>query len=396
MEPAAAERRGGEATRAAWLVLALFLASRLALAAVGLLAQILIQPSSTFHNPLHLSAKPLLNLWGAWDSGWYHALATAGYDAHPQADGSANWVFFPAYPGLSALLARLTHLPVFLAMLVVSNLSFCGALFLIHRETRAAFDRRAADAVVVLFCAVPGSYIFSSAYTESLFLLAVAACLSLARQRRWLAAGGCAALAALTRNLGVGLVLPLAMMGLPALWRTARLARGRRAAAPGETAESVRILVALALPILALGGFMAYLAYRSADPLAFLHVEAAWGRSPGNPLAAPVAAILHPERLADRNLISFVACWLSLAMIAVLAAMRRWPLLLLACFLALAPLSTGLESYQRYALVNLPLFMAAAGLLSPRPVVLAGVVVAFATLNGFMMAAWALSLPLVT
>ena len=70
---------------------------------------------------------------------------------------------------------------------------------------------------VALLCAAPGSYIFSSGYTESLFLLAITACLLLLRARRWMAAGGFAALAVLTRNLGMGLVLPFAFAATPGL-----------------------------------------------------------------------------------------------------------------------------------------------------------------------------------
>lgn len=396
--PAAPPARSGWRALAQrfWPILSLFLASRFALLVVGLLTQILIQPGSAFRNTLHLSKKPALNLWGAWDSGWYHAIATAGYDAHPQANGWVDWAFFPAYPAISAALAGLTHAPVFTAMLAVSNLSFLGALFLLHRATEDAFDRRAADAVAVLFCAVPGSYIFSSAYTESLFLLAVAGCLALMRRRRWLAAGACAALACLTRNVGIGLLLPLAFAGLPLVWRTGRALLRREQPSRAEWGESLRVVAALGLPFLALAGFAAYLDLRTGDPLAFLSAQKAWGRSIGNFLAAPIGDILHPERLSDQDLISFAACWLSLALIVVLAAMRRWSLLLLACFLAFIPLSAGLGSYQRYALVNAPLFMAAAGLLAGRPIALGCVVVAFATLNGLMMAAWALGLPVVT
>jgi hypothetical protein len=43
--------------------------------------------------------------------------------------------------------------------------------------------------------------------------------------------------------------------------------------------------------------------------------------------------------------------------------------------------------------VNLPLFLAAARLLAPRPAAALAVLLVFATLNGFMMAAWTLSLP---
>ena len=236
-----------------WSILALFLVSRAALLLVGLLTQIAIQPNSTFLDADRLSQRPALTMWGVWDSGWYNSIATGGYDAHIRDNGWANWAFFPAYPLVSAAFARLTHLPVFDAMLAVSNLSFLGALFLIHRETEDAFDRRTADVTVALFCVVPGSYVFSSAYTESLFLLALAVAWRCCRRRRWLAAAcrrpGRPDLQPRRRHC----LLPLASRR-PRHWSGGRskLASARRAPVScAALGESARILAALCLPILA-------------------------------------------------------------------------------------------------------------------------------------------------
>ena len=143
-----------------------FLVSRLTLLVIGLLTQIHIRPLTVAGNPLRLSDTQALNIWGAWDSGWYVDLALNGYQRAPGADGQANWAFFPAFPGLAAGIGRLTGLAPFHAMILISNLSFLAALLLIHRLARAEFDRKTADLAVVLLCVAPGSYIFSAAYTE--------------------------------------------------------------------------------------------------------------------------------------------------------------------------------------------------------------------------------------
>src|SRR5262249_20360347 len=103
------------------VVLCAFFASRLALFTVGLLTQVYIEPYSTHVNPLHLTDSAALRMWGVWDSEWYVGLASHGYSDHPRADGQVNWVFFPAYPLLSAGLAALTRMPVFAAMVLLSN-----------------------------------------------------------------------------------------------------------------------------------------------------------------------------------------------------------------------------------------------------------------------------------
>lgn len=373
----------------------LFVASRLALLAIGLMTHIFILPFTAKANGLHLAKHAALNMWGAWDSGWYVSLASAGYQSKVGPEGYVNWVFFPAYPMLSAGLAKLAHMPVFLAMLVVSNLCFLVALLLVRRLARAEFDERTADLTVALLCAVPGSYIFSSAYTESLFLLALTACLLLLRSRRWLAAGAFAALAVLTRNIGMGLVLPFAVLAAPRLWQLGRqVARDAPGARGRFLREALRVAAGLALPVLALTGFAVFLYFKSGDPLAFVTAQKGWGRTFGDPFSRPLIYLLKPRALADNNdLVSFAFVWLSLGLLAALGLMRKWPLFVLATFLALVPLSTGITSYQRYCLVMIPLFMAGAKLLAERPAwATATALTALAALNGFMMVAWSLGL----
>lgn len=367
-----------------------FAASRLALFAVGLMTQIFIEPFSSHVSPLRLTDSAAMRMWGEWDSGWYVTLATHGYASHPGPDGQVNWVFFPAFPGLSAALAWATHLPVFTAMVLLSNLAFLAALFLIHRLARQEFDEASANLAVALICAAPGSYVFSSAYTESLFLLAITGCLLLLRTRRWLAAGGFAALAVLTRNLGMGLTLPFALAAAPGLWTLARdYASGRTASPRPLLAEASRVIAGLALPLLALAGFCLFLYLRTGDPLAFVTGQKGWGRSIGDPFARLYQPLLT-RRLAESDVISFAAGWLSLGMLVALGLMRRWSLLVFGAFLTLVPLATGLTSYARYSLVALPVLLAGARLLAPRPAAATATLVVFATLNGFLMVAWTL------
>ena len=367
-----------------------FLASRLALFAVGLMTQIFIEPFSTHVSPVHLTDSAALRMWGEWDTGWYMSIGANGYAGQPNPDGQVNWVFFPAFPMLSAGIAWITHLPLFVAMIVLANLSFLVALFLVHRFAREEFDERTANVTVALLCAAPGSYIFSSGYTESLFLLAITACLLLLRARRWMAAGGFAALAVLTRNLGMGLVLPFAFAATPGLWTLGRqVAAGQAASRRPLIREAARVATGLALPILALAGFCLLLYVATGDPLAFVTGQKGWGRSFGNPFSKLYLPLLT-NTLPESNVISLVAGWLSLSMLVALALMRRWSQLILGGFLILVPLATGLTSFARYSLVALPAFLAAARLLAPRPAAAMAVLVVFATLNGFLMVAWTL------
>ncbi len=364
------------------VVLFAFVASRLALLAVGLLTLIHIRPLTTAGNAVSLSGQQALNIWGAWDTGWYMDLALNGYQRAPGLDGQANWAFFPAFPGLAVTIAHLTGLTIFQAMLVVSNLAFLTALILIHRLARDEFDDRTAGLAVVLLCVAPGSHVFSAAYTEALFLAGVAGSLVLMRNRLWLAAGAMAALAALTRNLGIGLLLPYAWSALE------RLRSAPRPSAP----ELARMVLGGLFPIAAILGFMLYLKARTGDPLAFMHVQKAWHRGLSDPFTPLLNGVIHPSTVHDADLLSLAAGWLAIGLLIVLAAMRRWRLLSLALFLTLAPLAAGVASFARYALVDLPLSLVAAKLLADRPRAATAVIASLAMLNGFIMVAWTLGL----
>ncbi|MET3665252.1 mannosyltransferase family protein [Caulobacter sp. 1776] len=369
-----------------------FVASRLALLVVGLLTQVHIRPLTTAGNPMHLSHQQALNIWGAWDTGWYLDLILNGYQRAPTADGQANWAFFPAFPALAKGLALLTGLTPLQAMLTIANVSFFLALVLIHRLARAEFDKKTADLAVVLLCVAPGSYIFSSAYTEALFLAAVTGSLLLMRRQRWMAAGTVAALAVLTRNLGVGLLLPYAWMVLERLRAAVRPAPGEPAT-PLRASEILRIGFGGLIPVAALLAFMLYLRERTGDALAFLHIQKGWRRSLDAPFSALFDGLLHPSRTPDADLLSLAAAWLAIGLLVALALTRKWPLFLLALFLALVPLATGVASFSRYALVIAPLWLVLARTLADRPRAAMTCASVLAVLNGFMMVAWTLALP---
>ena len=314
---------------------------------------------------------------------WYVGLAKHGYQSVAGPDGQANWAFFPAYPALAAGISSVTGLSVFEAMLVISNLSFLAAMGLLHRLACAEFDRKTADLAVILLCVVPGSYIFSAAYTESLFLLCLTGAFCMIRSRKWMAAGTVAAAAVLTRNLGVGLLLPYAWAATDRLFRDKP--EGRPAPRP---AELLGIVAGVLPPMFALAAFMLHLRSRTGDALAFVHVQKAWGRSFGD----PISGLLHPDRVPEVNAISFVVAWIAIGMLARLIFMRRPLLLVLALFLVLVPLTGGVASFARYALVIFPLWLVLANALAARPRAAVAVISVFAMLSGFMMVAWTLAL----
>lgn len=142
-----------------------------------------------------------------WDAVWYETIARHGYS------GGGLASFFPLYPlsirGLGYVLQSTVA-----AGIVISFIAFPIGLFFVYRLAEMDFGPRVAADSVWLIALFPMSFFFSAVYTESLFLALSAGSIYFARQERWLWAGLLGALASATRNVGVLLVVPLALFYL--------------------------------------------------------------------------------------------------------------------------------------------------------------------------------------
>lgn len=137
-----------------------------------------------------------------WDGRWYLELARHGYPHTLPAPGTYSpLAFFPGYPILVGLLGAS---PV--AAVLVAWGTGAVAAVLVARVAERVVGERAALAAAVAFCLFPGSYILSMAYAEGLAIALSAACLLALLDRRWVAAGVWAALAAATRPNALVLV----------------------------------------------------------------------------------------------------------------------------------------------------------------------------------------------
>lgn len=374
-------------------VVAVFCASRIALEGVGLLAFYAIRPSLASGHAWNYSHLPWLSIWGVWDTGWYLEVAEHGYDLARRTGSTvanqANWAFFPAYPMLCRALADLVGAKIFPVMVLVSNASFLSALFITRHFTELTFGKSAARYVVVLLCFMPGSYVFSSAYPEAMFLLLMASVMMLVERRSWLLAGSTAALASLTRNLGIGLSLYMLVayfhfiVTLPVTRNDFRFGLLNRII-------TGRFVIALMLPGAAISGFCLYLFIHVGDPIAFVTVQDGWLRH----FEFPLVPLLMPwdESGFWHNPLNYTTALLAIVLLVQLGIWRRWALFALGAFLLFMPLTSGLESYVRYSICMLPLIMAAGRVLASEKMLAIAALPLIALLNGMMMVGWALGM----
>ena len=165
--------------------------------------------------------EPLDSLFGPlarWDAISYLGIADDGYEGPER-----RVAFFPLYPltvraGAAFSGSETVHL---LVAYLVSAAAFLGALYLLHRlvDLARTGDRARDRPARGVFS--PWSFFFSAPYTESLFLLLSIGAFYAARTDRWALAGVCLALLSATRNTGILVAVPVALLYL---WPRRRLA----------------------------------------------------------------------------------------------------------------------------------------------------------------------------
>jgi hypothetical protein len=356
-----------------------------------------------------------------WDSAWYLSIAQHGYEGFVHgAPQSSRGAFFPLYPALIGLFGRLGA-PLVPVGLLVSGGAFAVALYGLHRltalEAPAPLRSDAARLSVLALAFFPMSFFFSAVYSESLFLALSIGAFWSARHGRFVVACALAGCASATRNAGVVLLLPIALLYL----------YGPREDRPPDRPDAGRLqpryrlrrdAFAAALVPLGVAVFMAYLAATGGDALLPFHAETVWKREFVGPIhtvwTASAAAFEgvrqvvsgqtahryfaaghgNPLISAQHNVVDWL--FAVAALVGAAGVLRRLPLAYGAYIVAALamPLSypvhyEPLMSLPRFAVVLFPLFMWAGIALARRPRVRAPALVASAALLALFVAQFA-------
>jgi hypothetical protein len=337
------------------LVLA-FVISRAALTGAGVTA-LRFLPSSEGGEFTHLlDGGPALDMWYRWDAGFYTSIATYGYDWHNDRQPAADMAFLLVYPLAIHLVSGLTPtgcaLSPYLSTcatlggLLVSNAALLVALVLLFDITLRRFGRGAAWRAALLLLISPISIFLSGIYTEALFLMLTLLTFWLLERERFVYAVLTAAIASLTRSVGVALFLPL-------LWY----------AWHGNTGARPYRLVLAFIPPLLFAGYILLMGITVGDPLAyFSSYETTWGRSAGSPLEAFTAYFSgNPVSLFgwDLSWMDLILTLFYLALTVILLRReqtRAWGLFALIALLV--PIATGsLLSMPRFGAVLFPFYI---------------------------------------
>ncbi len=157
--------------------------------------------------------KGFVDLHMRWDSGFYVWIAADGY--YPD-----NAAFLPLYSGLTWAVERVLAWTTghdfdwwdwSTVAFVIANLSAAAACMLMAALARLDEDEPTALRAVLFLLLFPAAFFLTTVYSEPLFVALVLGSFYAARRGRWWLAGLLGGLAALTRAVGVVLLLPLAV-----------------------------------------------------------------------------------------------------------------------------------------------------------------------------------------
>ena len=305
-----------------------------------------------------------LEMHARFDTAWYFGIAYQGYQFSPNEQSNVN--FFPLYPLLIKQVQKLLS-PIFpslilyhhylLAGLLISLISLALSALVLYRLFLLDSDPATSSLAIFLFLVFPTSFFLTSIYSESLFLLFSSSLFYLARKRQFLLAGLTGFLAALTRPIGILLILPL-VIEVFLSWQHLKPLPNKAVA-----------LISILLPPLGLLTFAHYLNLKFGSPFLFLTAAQSWQRtlsfSPLSSLANQITQDLSFTHASSSNVILelfFLAVGISLAILSFKRVRASYSIYSL--LLVVFPLLSGvLVSQGRYTLVIFPLFLTLAQLL---------------------------------
>ncbi len=288
--------------------------------------------------------------WGNFDGVHYLNIAKNSYSHY------YTQAFFPLYPLVVRLAAKICFSNYLLAAILVSNLSFLLSLFVFRKLLFLDYpDHKLFFWIVIFLLAFPTSFYFGGVYTESLFLLFILMTLYLARQKKWFTASFFGMLASATRLIGIFIFFAFLVE---------YFLENKK---PKKTIKSLFVLMLSPFGLIA---YMVYLYFKFQDPLLFWHVQPGFGaQRAGSGLNLPFQVIVRYFKIfltvdyhqlvfwnAAFELVSFVLA--ALLLIKGHLKKIRLSYLIFGWLSLITPTLTGtFSSMPRYILVIFPLFI---------------------------------------
>ncbi len=156
------------------------------------------------------SFTDFLNQYMEWDANNYIRIATGGYTYHVEEGVYTTLAFFPLYSWLIRFVNIIFHNLQFTG-LFLSSLFYSGACVFLFKLFCMDYSKQTALRAIIYLSVFPHSLFFGTLMNESMLLITMSASLYFIRRHNWALAGIFGALAALSRLVGILLVVPAAV-----------------------------------------------------------------------------------------------------------------------------------------------------------------------------------------
>ena len=191
----------------------------------------------------------------SWDSQFYVDIVKNGY--HKE----FLTVWFPLYP-MTVKLLNMLGVEIYLAAFLISNTTLLIASIYFYLLVSKLYNRNIATFALILFLFSPITFFYSTIYTESLFTMLTVLAFYFLYEKRWLYFSIFAALAAITRNAGVFILVPFAYL----YFKEYRF----------NKQSVIRLCGYTSIVISGVVFYMAYLYWRWDNPILFVTLQSGW------------------------------------------------------------------------------------------------------------------------
>ncbi len=200
----------------------------------------------------------------------YADIASNGYERLQLSEfdysRTANLAFFPLLPIAASLVSRLLDLSPQTATILTAKAFFFLSIYAFIRLAQTIIPSAHPLAVGSIAAFNPYSIYGNAGYTEPLFLFLTCTLFALLERRMFLVAGLAGGLLSASRFVGI-VSMVSHLISWAQHWPSWRW---------GPRIRAIAGMVLIAAGLLF---FMAHLYERTGDPLAFIHIQKAWGRS---------------------------------------------------------------------------------------------------------------------
>ncbi len=307
------------------------------------------------------SFEQIYDNWVQWDANCYIRISH-GYDYYLENNEYVTLVFYPLYP----LLLKICNVfisNINISGIVVSTLCYAGGCVYMYKLICIDYSKVVAQRAIVLLSIFPFGFFYGGIMSESTFFITSVMTLYYSRKHNYPAAGLCGMLTALSRSVGVFLIIPLTVEFMEEY---------KILENPKEIKKIINLVVSKWLWLLLIPlGMLVYLFinYRVAgNPFEFLCLEEKYWHQTGQPFFKTVGSlwdIIKGNYSVSTKMGAFVPGTIILFVMygVMFSGLRKHRTMYMVWFMIYLVVNTTMSwplSLCRYLALNIPFYMVTA------------------------------------